>query len=126
MADAAPLNRFPASLAREFMATSTSSISQRKYNFSPGPAVLPVSVLEEIRDELVCYPGAGCSILEMSHRDKVFLDILHGAEASLRSLLGIGDDFAVLFLQGGARFQFSMVPANLLRGSGKEAQYLEL
>jgi phosphoserine aminotransferase len=124
MADAAPLNRFPASLAREFMATSTSSISQRKYNFSPGPAVLPVSVLEEIRDELVCYPGAGCSILEMSHRDKVFLDILHGAEASLRSLLGIGDDFAVLFLQGGARFQFSMVPANLLRGSGKEAQYL--
>jgi phosphoserine aminotransferase len=105
------------------MSTST-SVSQRTYNFSPGPAVLPVPVLEELRDEMLCLPGAGCSLLEMSHRDKVFLDILHGAEASIRSLLGISDDFAVLFLQGGARLQFSMIPANLLRGTGKRAEYL--
>lgn len=106
------------------MTTSTSAISQRKYNFSPGPAVLPVPVLEELRDELLCYPGAGCSLLEMSHRDKLFLDILHGAEASVRSLLGVSDEYAVLFLQGGARLQFSMIPANLLRGTGKTAEYL--
>jgi phosphoserine aminotransferase len=104
------------------MATSTTA--QRTYNFSPGPAVLPVSVLEELRDEMLCLPGAGCSLLEMSHRDKQFLDILHGAEATLRSLLKISDDYAVLFLQGGARFQFSMIPANLLRGTGKTAEYL--
>lgn len=103
------------------MSTST---TERTYNFSPGPAVLPVSVLEELRDEMLCLPGAGCSLLELSHRDKRFLEILHGAEATLRSLLGISDDYAVLFLQGGARFQFSMIPANLLRGSGKTAEYL--
>ncbi|TVP98215.1 MAG: 3-phosphoserine/phosphohydroxythreonine transaminase [Planctomycetaceae bacterium] len=106
------------------MTTTISAVSQRKFNFSPGPAVLPVPVLEELRDELLCYPGAGCSLLEMSHRDKQFLEILHGAEASLRSLLGVGDDHAVLFLQGGARLQFSMIPANLLRGTGKTAEYL--
>jgi phosphoserine aminotransferase len=106
------------------MSTSTSSVSQRTYNFSPGPAVLPVSVLEELRDEMLCLPGAGCSLLEMSHRDKQFLEILHGAEASLRSLLGVSDDYAVLFLQGGARLQFSMIPANLMRGTGKTAEYL--
>lgn len=107
-----------------FMSTSTTSVSQRTYNFSPGPAVLPVSVLEEIRDEMLCLPGAGCSLLEISHRDKRFLEILHGTEASLRSLLGVSDDYAVLFLQGGSRLQFSMVPANLLRHSGKRAEYL--
>lgn len=106
------------------MSTSTTTVSQRNYNFSPGPAVLPVPVLEEIRDEMLCLPGAGCSLLEMSHRDKRFLEILHGAEASLRSLLGVSDDYAVLFLQGGARLQFSMVPANLLRGTSKQAEYL--
>ncbi len=106
------------------MATSTPAVAQRTYNFSPGPAVLPVSVLEELRDEMLCLPGAGCSLLEMSHRDKQFLDILHGAEASLRSLLNVSDDYAVLFLQGGARFQFSMIPANLMRGTGKTAEYL--
>ncbi len=106
------------------MSTSTTSVSQRTYNFSPGPAVLPVPVLEEIRDEMLCLPGAGCSLLEMSHRDKRFLEILHGTEASLRSLLGVSDDYAVLFLQGGSRLQFSMVAANLLRGTGKRAEYL--
>lgn len=104
--------------------SEATAVSQRTFNFSPGPAVLPVPVLEELRDEMLCLPGAGCSLLEMSHRSKPFLSILHDAENSLRSLLGIGDDHAVLFLQGGARLQFSMVPANLLRGSGKPAQYL--
>jgi len=106
------------------MSTPTSAVAQRTYNFSPGPAVLPVSVLEELRDEMLCLPGAGCSLLEMSHRDKQFLEILHGAEASLRSLLSIHDDYAVLFLQGGARLQFSMIPANLMRGTNKTAEYL--
>lgn len=103
---------------------SASPVAQRTFNFSPGPAVLPVSVLEELRDEMLCLPGAGCSLLEMSHRDKRFLEILHGAEATLRQLLHVSDDYAVLFLQGGARLQFSMIPANLLRGTGKSAEYL--
>ena len=103
---------------------SSSTLAQRIYNFSPGPAVLPVSVLQEVQDEMMCLPGGGCSILEMSHRDKQFLDILHGAEASLRSLLDVSDEYAVLFLQGGARLQFSMVASNLLRGSDKTAEYL--
>ncbi len=98
--------------------------ANRIYNFSSGPAVLPVSVLQEVQDEMLCLPGAGCSLLEMSHRDKQFIDILHGAEASLRSLLGVSDEFTVLFLQGGARLQFSMIAANLLRGSDKTAEYL--
>jgi len=97
---------------------------QRVFNFSAGPAALPLSVLKEVQEELLCLPGAGCSVLEMSHRDKLFVDILHETEASLRSLLGISDDYAVLFLQGGAALQFSMIPINLLRGTGKTAQYL--
>jgi phosphoserine aminotransferase len=104
---------------------TATATAQRAYNFSAGPAVLPVPVLEEVRDELLCLPGAGCSLLEMSHRDKRFVDILHDAENSLRSLLNISDDYAVLFLQGGAALQFSMIPANLLRGSGKRAAYIQ-
>lgn len=107
---------------RSMTATAT---AQRAYNFSAGPAVLPVPVLEEVRDELLCLPGAGCSLLEMSHRDKTFIDILHDAENSIRSLLNISDEYAVLFLQGGAALQFSMIPANLLRGSGKSAAYIQ-
>ncbi|QDV46794.1 Phosphoserine aminotransferase [Stieleria neptunia] len=104
---------------------TATATAQRAYNFSAGPAVLPVSVLEEVRDELVCLPGARSSLLEMSHRDKTFVDILHDAENSLRSLLNISDDYAVLFLQGGAALQFSMIPANLLRDSGKSAAYIQ-
>lgn len=103
---------------------SAATIESRIYNFSAGPAVLPVSVLEQVRDEMLCLPGAGCSLLEMSHRDKQFLDILYAAERDLRGLLGISDDYAVLFLQGGAKLQFSMIPANLLRGREKGADYL--
>ena len=103
---------------------TATATNQRVFNFSAGPAALPLSVLKEVQEELLCLPGAGCSILEISHRDKLFVDILHETEASLRSLLGISDDYAVLFLQGGAALQFSMIPINLLRGTGKTAQYL--
>ncbi len=103
---------------------ASSASDQRVYNFSAGPAVLPVSVLERVRDEMLCLPGAGSSLLEMSHRDKRFLEIMHGAEAGLRRLLNISDDYAVLFLQGGSRLQFSMIPANLLRQTNATAEYL--
>lgn len=103
---------------------ASAATSQRVYNFSAGPAVLPLPVLQQVQEELLCLPGAGASILEISHRDQLFIDIAQDAEATLRSLLGVSDEFALLFLQGGARLQFSMIPANLLRGSGKTAQYL--
>ncbi|MEM6470890.1 MAG: 3-phosphoserine/phosphohydroxythreonine transaminase [Planctomycetota bacterium] len=103
----------------------SSTVTQRAYNFSAGPAVLPLSVLEEVQAELLCLPGASCSLLEMSHRDKRFVDILHEAENTLRQLLAISDDYAVLFLQGGAALQFSMIPANLLRDTGKTAAYIQ-
>ncbi len=103
---------------------TATATDKRVFNFSAGPAAIPVPVLKEVQEELLCLPGAGCSVMEISHRDQIFVDILHNAENSLRSLLGIGDDYAVLFLQGGAALQFSMIPTTLLRGSGKKAQYL--
>jgi phosphoserine aminotransferase len=92
--------------------------TQRIFNFSAGPAVLPPPVLEEAQRDLVSLPGVGMSILEISHRSKAFEGILHAAEADIRSLAGITDDYAVLFLQGGASLQFSMVPMNLLPEGG--------
>jgi len=103
---------------------TTASATDRVYNFSAGPAVLPESVLREVQDEMMCLPGAGASLLEISHRDKLFVEILHDAESTLRSLLSIGDDYSVMFMQGGATLQFSAVAANLLRGTGKKAEYL--
>jgi phosphoserine aminotransferase len=92
------------------------------YNFSAGPGVLPRPVLEQVQSELLDYRGERMSVMEMSHRGKVFTDIRDRAEASLRKLMHIPDDYAVLFLQGGASSQFSMVPMNLYR-NGK-ADYL--
>jgi phosphoserine aminotransferase len=86
------------------------------YNFSAGPAVLPKPVLEQARDEMVNWHGSGMSIMEMSHRGKDFTAITHQAEADLRELLSIPENYKVLFLQGGATAQFAMVPMNLLRG----------
>lgn len=103
---------------------SPSATEARLFNFSAGPAVLPLPVLQQAQEELISYPGAGCSVMEISHRDPVFLKILHDAQQRVRQLLGIGDSHEVLFLQGGAKLQFSMVPANLLRGSGKKAHYM--
>lgn len=85
---------------------------------------MPVSVLEEIRDELLCYPGAGASIMEISHRSKTFVEVMESAKSDLRRVMSIPDDYDVLLLQGGSALQFSMVPANLLRGTGKTAHYL--
>lgn len=104
-------------------ATATAS-AQRAYNFSAGPAALPLPVLQQVQEEMLCLPGAGASVMEISHRSKTFVDISADAESSVRSLLGVSDDYAVLFLQGGSALQFSMIPANLLRNSGKPAQFL--
>jgi phosphoserine aminotransferase len=95
----------------------------RIHNFSAGPAVLPVSVLEEAQRDLVSLPGVGMSILEISHRSKTFEDILAKTEADLRSLGNIAPTHKVLFLQGGASLQFSMVPMNLLT-AGSTADYI--
>lgn len=103
---------------------SATATAQRVFNFSAGPATLPLPVLQQIQDELLCYPGAGASVMEVSHRGKTFVDIIEDAEATIRSLLGISDDYAVLFLQGGSALQFSMIPCNFLRGTGKTAEYL--
>ncbi len=97
-------------------------MTQRVYNFSPGPAVLPVAVLKEAQRDLVALPGVGMSVLEVSHRSKWYTDIQKTAESNLRRLLGISEAYAVLFLQGGAVLQFSMVPMNLLAGGS--ADYL--
>ena len=86
----------------------------RIFNFSAGPAVLPVEVLEQAQRDLLSLPGVGMSILEISHRSKPFDDVIEGCEADLRTLAGVPKDYHVLFLQGGASLQFSMVPMNLL------------
>ncbi len=91
----------------------------RVYNFSAGPSVLPLPVLEKVRDDLVNYQGSGQSVMEMSHRSAEFKKILKDAEQDLRELMNIPDNYKVLFIQGGGTLQFSMVPLNLLRNSGK-------
>jgi phosphoserine aminotransferase len=96
---------------------------QRLFNFSAGPAVLPLPVLEEAQRDLISLPGVGMSILEISHRSKAFEDILARTEADLRTLGSIPASHKVLFLQGGASLQFSMVPMNLLT-SGRTADYI--
>ena len=87
----------------------------RTYNFSAGPAMMPEPVLEEIAAELLNYRGSGMCVMEMSHRDKAFQDIRDQAEADLRALMGIPDNYKVLFVQGGGTLQFAMVAVNLLK-----------
>jgi phosphoserine aminotransferase len=100
------------------------SVSVRRiYNFSAGPAVLPEPVLEEAQRDLVSLPGVGMSVMEISHRSKPFDEILRGAEADMRALGGIPANYKILFLQGGASLQFSMVPMNLLT-PGATADYI--
>ena len=93
-------------------------MTERIFNFSAGPAVLPVPVLEEAQRDMLSLPGVGMSVMEISHRSKTFDEIIHGAESGLRDLLGIPDNYHVLFLQGGASLQFSMIPMNFLPGDG--------
>ncbi len=98
-------------------------MTHRIYNFSAGPAVLPLPVLEEAQSNLLSLPGVGMSVLEISHRSKAFDEIILGAEADMRKLAAIPDNYRVLFLQGGASLQFSMIPMNLLPEGGR-ADYI--
>ena len=109
---------------RHWTETIEIAMEKRLFNFSAGPAVLPVPVLERIRDEMLCLPGCGASILEISHRSKQFIEIQETAKQRLIRLLKIPDSHAVVFVQGGARLQFSMVAMNLLRGRSQPAQYV--
>ena len=97
---------------------------ERQFNFAAGPSAMPLPVLEQIRDEMLCYPGAGSSVLEMSHRSSAFQEIHTNAQESLRRLMRIPEEYAVLFLQGGASLQFSMIPMNLMPKGGI-ADYVE-
>lgn len=95
----------------------------RVYNFSAGPSMLPVEVLEKVQKDLLNYEGSGQSVMEMSHRSKEYQKIIDDAEANLRELMNIPDNYKVLFVQGGGTLQFAMVPLNLLRAS-KKADYV--
>ncbi len=97
---------------------------KRVYNFSAGPAVLPLPVLEQAQRELLALPGCGASVMEISHRSKPFEAILEEAKSNLSQLLNLPSNYRILFLQGGARLQFSMVPMNLVRGTGKPADFI--
>jgi len=88
----------------------------RKYNFYAGPAILPLEVMKKAREELLDFNGIGLSVMEISHRSKDFVAVADAAEAKIRSLLGVPDNYSVLFLQGGASTQFGMIPMNLLKG----------
>ncbi len=99
-------------------------MTERVFNFSPGPATLPLPVLEEVQRNLLALPGVGASILEISHRSKTFEEIIRQAEANIRALLNLPEHYHVLFLQGGASLQFSQVPMTFLRGSSRSADYI--
>ena len=94
----------------------------RVYNFSAGPAVLPVEILQEAADEMLDYKDTGMSVMEMSHRSKAYQTIIDEAEADLRKLACIPDNYKVLFLQGGASTQFAMVPMNFMKN--RKAGYI--
>src|SRR4026208_2253091 len=96
----------------------------RIFNFSAGPAVMPLPVLEQAERELLPLPGVGMPMLEASHRSKIFEDVLARGQADIRTLAGIPSNYKVLFLQGGASLQFTMVPMNLLT-AGATAAHLD-
>ena len=95
----------------------------RVYNFSPGPSALPLPVLEKVQAELVAYGATGMSVMEMSHRSAMYLDIYHETEARLRALMHIPEDYSVLFLHGGATMQFASIPLNL--GKTGKADFID-
>jgi phosphoserine aminotransferase len=98
-------------------------MNNRVFNFNPGPATLPLTVLKKAKEELLNYQGEGFSVLEMSHRSKSFENILNHASETMKKVMGFGDDFVVLFLQGGATAQFAAVPLNLIQ-KGKPGLYI--
>lgn len=116
------------SAPRPTMASSTdvlpANLDQRQHNFSAGPGALPTEVLEEVRDELPAFPGVGASVVEISHRSPAYTEIHERAAERMRRLLGMGDDWHVLFLQSGASLQFYQVPLNFLPPGGV-ASYLD-
>ncbi len=99
-------------------------MTDRVFNFSPGPAVLPLPVLEKAQRDLLALPGVGASIMEISHRCKAFDAILAESQSLLRELLAIPSNYKVLFMQGGAHLQFTMLAQNFLRGTGRTAEYI--
>src|SRR6187455_363621 len=112
------------SIDRHLVKVMATTTTNRIFNFSAGPAVLPLQVLEQAQRELVSLPGVGMSVMEISHRSRTFEDILNTSIADLRELAGIPSNYQVLMLQGGASLQFSMVPMNLL-GAGATADYVD-
>lgn len=106
------------------MTAAAASANSRIFNFSSGPAMLPLPVLEQAQRELLSLPGVGMSVLEISHRSKTFINILEDAKAALTDVLKVPTGYQVLFLQGGGRLQFSMIPMNLLRGRKEPANYI--
>ncbi|MFO7901528.1 MAG: 3-phosphoserine/phosphohydroxythreonine transaminase [Planctomycetota bacterium] len=103
---------------------ATYETANRVYNFAAGPAVLPLPVLEQAQRELLALPNCGASVMEISHRGQAFSAILNETKATLAELLNLPENYDILFLQGGARLQFSMVPMNILRGTGKPADFI--
>ncbi len=99
-------------------------MENRVYNFSAGPATLPLPALEQAQRDLLCLPGVGASVMEISHRSPEFTAIIEQATADIRELLQVPDSHKILFIQGGASLQFSMLAMNLLRGTGKSADYI--
>jgi phosphoserine aminotransferase len=93
-------------------------MSHRIFNFSSGPAVMPLAVLERAREEMISLNGSGMSVMEMSHRSEIFAEILSAAESKLRSLMGVPANYRILFMQGGASLQFTTIPLNLLSKGG--------
>lgn len=106
------------------MATVSDPSQTRFFNFSAGPATLPLPVLQRAQNELLNLPGAGASVLEISHRSREFADILESTTRNLTELLSLPENYKVIYLQGGSRLQFSMVPMNLLRGAEGPADYI--
>ncbi len=98
-------------------------MEERVYNFSAGPATLPLPVMEQVQRDLLVYPGAGASVMEISHRSKAFAAIHESAKNNIKTLLGLPDNYHVLFLPGGATMQFAMIAMNLL--GGKSADYID-
>ena len=90
----------------------------RVYNFSAGPSMLPVPVLEKAAAEMLNYNGSGMSVMEMSHRSKAYEEIINACRDKLRAVMAIPENYEILFLQGGASSQFAMVPLNLMNGTG--------
>ena len=97
---------------------------ERVYNFSAGPSMLPLEVLEKAQKEFVVYGNTGMSVMEMSHRSKDYENIIFGAEKTLRELMAVPDNYSILFLQGGGSTQFAMVPLNLMNKNNK-ADYVK-